>query len=480
MPNIRSVAITSLVISFLLVVFSASAQTDSLPPVKDSSGLVFVRIHDITIDGNKKTRRHIILRELTFAQGDTILLNELMRQFEISRNQLQNTGLFNEVVMNIKNWSGDSVDVSVTVKERWYMIPLPTLSLYDRNFNVWWVEHNHDIRWLQFGGRFYQKNLTGRNDELHLAALFGFRQRFEAQYVLPAFDPIQKHGFSISSTYTQSKSITYALDSNKELIYEDVNNYLRKIFETSVDLYYRPKFNYRYTFTLGYKYSSVLDTIAQLNPNYFLNGNTSQQYLYGKVTFVRDFRDITAYPLKGNYLELSASKLGFGLFDDVNIWTATAMFSQYVSVGKKWYVTSQNKLKVSFPEEQPYSMEGGLGYGNDYVSGYEYYAIDGQSFGYTKLNLKNEIFKISLPSSPKNPFTKGAGLPIRMYGRVYIDAGYVRDRTFSENNPVTNTFLLGGGVGIDLVLIYDTTLRFEYSVNKLGEHGLFFHYNTLF
>jgi hypothetical protein len=31
------------------------------------------------------------------------------------------------------------------------------------------------------------------------------------------------------------------------------------------------------------------------------------------------------------------------------------------------------------------------------------------------------------------------------------------------------------GAGFDVVTFYDLVLRFEYSVNQLGEKGLFFH-----
>ena len=49
-----------------------------------------------------------------------------MKQLEVSRNQVVNTALFNQVVVNIKKWVNDSVDVLVSVKERWYILPLPT------------------------------------------------------------------------------------------------------------------------------------------------------------------------------------------------------------------------------------------------------------------------------------------------------------------------------------------------------------------
>lgn len=463
---------------FLLPTNEVSAQRKNRETDSVLHSFVFVR--QIQIEGNKRTRASTILREVTFSEGDSVNTEELMEQLERSRNQVQNTGLFNEVLMNVKNWTGDSLDVLITVKERWYTIPVPALDLYDRNFNVWWFEHDHDISWIQAGIRLYQSNLTGRNDNLKLAALFGFKQTLSLDYTLPYFDAVQKHGFHFRATYDRSRNISYDRLDNKELIHEDVNEYQRKSIDVSADVFYKPAFHYIYTLTAGYRYSTVTDTIVALNPNYFVDTTTTQQYVYARFLFVRDFRDIIAYPLKGNYLEAALVRMGFGILDDVNLWQIYGGYSHYLDLGKNWYVTSQSRAKISFPQQQPYSLARGLGYGNEYVSGYEYYAIDGQSWIMQKLNLKNRIFKFDIPSPPRNLLTKGAKLPILIYGRVYADAGYVWDELYAEGNPLDNSFLLGGGVGLDVVLIYDTTLRFEYSINKLGEHGLFFHVNTIF
>lgn len=468
---------------FLLLVFLLPAHFGFSQSPEDSSGSFpenFVIIQHITLEGNQRTRNQIILRELTFSPGDTIAGEDIMKQLEQSRNQVMNTALFNEVVVNIKRWVGDSMDIHVSVKERWYFVPLPTANLYDRNFNVWWVEHDHDIRWLQAGAHFYQKNLTGRNDELKGTILFGFQRRFASTYTLPYFDYVQKHGMSVSASFTQSKNVTSKVDSNKEVVIQDVNTYLRSVFETSVNIFFKPKFHYRYSLTLGYKNSSIRDTIAILNPDYFLNGETRQRYLYATLTFVSDFRDLNAYPLRGYYLNASISKLGLGLFNDVNLWQTNAAFSLYLPLGKKWFISSVNKVKVTFPEKQPYNLQRGLGYGNDYVPGYEYYAIDGQGFGFTRLDLKKQIFKFQMKTGANNPFVKGANITFALYGKALGAVGYVYNTHASIENALDNRWLVGSGLGIDLVLLYDTTFRLEYSINKLGERGLFFHGDSYF
>src|SRR5262249_41207231 len=160
------------------------------------------------------------------------------------------------------------------------------------------------------------------------------------------------------------------------------------------------------------------------------------------------------------YLDVSAAKLGLGFLSDIDLWEAEITFNEYVQLGRKWFSSLQNKMKFSIPTAQPYSLQRGLGYANNYVTGYEYYAIDGQNWGYTKLDFKNEIFKIKLPPE-NNIFVKGADLPFGLYGRVFGSAGYVSNTHSSTRNTLDNHLLLGCGVGVDLTLLYDTTLRFE-------------------
>ena len=48
-------------------------------------------VREIDISGNKKTKESIILRELPFESGETYLLSELVKKFEVGRKQLLNT-----------------------------------------------------------------------------------------------------------------------------------------------------------------------------------------------------------------------------------------------------------------------------------------------------------------------------------------------------------------------------------------------------
>src|ERR1043165_8434117 len=61
-------------------------------------------VGEIIIEGNKRTKPYIIERELPFKTGDSIYLPELVKAFEISRQQLINTSLFNEVIISLKSF----------------------------------------------------------------------------------------------------------------------------------------------------------------------------------------------------------------------------------------------------------------------------------------------------------------------------------------------------------------------------------------
>ena len=50
----------------------------------------------------------------------------------------------------------------------------------------------------------------------------------------------------------------------------------------------------------------------------------------------------------------------------------------------------------------------------------------------------------------------------------------------AENNNLTNSLLIGRGISLDYVTYYDKLLRIEFSVNHLGEKGVFLHFSNPF
>ena len=100
-------------------------------------------IGEITITGNKKTRDEIILRELSFHKGESFTPEELTNRMEAGRKQLMNTALFHQVLVAAKDFNGNTINIQVDVKERWYLFPVPYFKPVDRNINQWLVEQCH-------------------------------------------------------------------------------------------------------------------------------------------------------------------------------------------------------------------------------------------------------------------------------------------------------------------------------------------------
>jgi outer membrane protein assembly factor BamA len=465
-----------LLLFFSIIALSElTASSICADPLTDSSFISsgYVIIREISIEGNRRTKERIILRELSFKTGDTIAVESIEKVLLLNRNRIFNTGLF---VITKLELSGDSVykKINIRLKERFYTYPIPIFELADRNFNEWWQQRGHDIHRTNIGINFQQKNVRGRNETLKIKAQAGFTKKVELGYFIPYLNKNQKTGLSVMVSYSTNKKVAFETDSHK-LNYTESDENLRKRFYTTLTLSHRGKFYQTHFASLSFFYNTIDDTIAFLNPRYFLNSRTSQAYFSLKYAFLRDFRDQAFYALKGSYLRLEAEKLGLGIFHDINQINFRVEYAKYFKPGKKVFLSAGFIQKISFPYVQPYYNFKSMGYDRDYVSGYELYVIDGQHFSLAKVNLKYQLFSANLKADPL-PFNQFRTIPFAIYVKAYSDGGYVVDNTYNpKNTRLANKFLLGGGVGLDFVTYYDLVFRVEYSINRMLEHGLYLH-----
>ena len=140
---------------------------------------------------------------------------------------------------------------------------------------------------------------------------------------------------------------------------------------------------------------------------------------------------------------------------------------------KRFFINTSLEGQVNLNDKSSFYFSEAIGYDN-YLRGMEYYVSNGSIFYISKTNFKLEIipqknFNIKFIRSDK--FGK---VHFALYSNIFFDTGYV-DSDYIQYNSITNEFLYSGGIGIDLVTYYDKVLRIEYSLNKFGEHGIFFH-----
>ena len=141
-------------------VFSQSK--DSAHLLTDSLGSTSVQIDKVFIIGFKKTKEHIIRRELSIIDGQYLSRAELEEAITADKRKLVNTSLFLSVDINVIELSEEKVDIIIRVSERWYFFPIPIFNLADRNFTEWWVNQNADLSRVDWGIKLRHFNFIGR------------------------------------------------------------------------------------------------------------------------------------------------------------------------------------------------------------------------------------------------------------------------------------------------------------------------------
>ncbi|NJO02911.1 MAG: hypothetical protein HC880_15625 [Bacteroidia bacterium] len=321
------------------------------------------------------------------------------------------------------------------------------------------------------------ENLRGRGEKLDLLLQFGFTQNFSLIYNIPYIDRRQKTGLRLEASYAQNRSIAYQT-RNHQLDFVRTQDVMRERIRAKFGVTRRNDFYTFHSFELNYQDEKVADTILQLNSQYFLNQNPNQRYLGFNYQFTRDFRDITAYPLRGSILRVGFRRKGLGIFNGLNTTLLEANYGYFHDLGSGFFLENQVRGQLSIQPRQPYSDAQAVGYGENLLRGYELYVIDGQSFILNNNTLRFRLFDIK-KSYKFIPIRQFRTVPLASYLTAYFDNGFVKDEYFTElNRRFSNRWVQGWGVGLDFVTFYNLVFRFNYAVNSDLEGRFFFNFRT--
>lgn len=474
-----SFAFTVLLAGFFSVQKS-KAQTDtSLAPVDTGRK---VKVNNIFIIGNEKTKKEIILRELDFTTDFHYDWEALVEILIADQKKIYNLRLFTSVEITPLEIDDSEVEVLITVKERWYILPQLIFQLADRNFAEWWTNQERDFSRVNFGLRLSHSNVAGRNEKLRFSGQLGFTRSLDFQYNKPYIDKKQKHGLAFQVTFNENKSIPIKSAFNRQVFYaaED-ERVLRKNIGGAVRYTYRRSFYNFHFFTLGYNFTSIDPEILVQNPDYFQNGSTNLRYLYSTYTFRHDKRDNVAYATDGELLQLSITKYGIFYVDELDEVEVSITANKYWKINNRFNFNTGLTADWFLSERQPYTLVRGIGYSPDFIRGYELNVIEGQQLYVHKNSFRWKFFDREFDVSKFFKLEQFSTIPIRLYWSANFDHGYVTDRNrIPENSRLANTYLFGYGTGIDLVGFYDSVLRFEYSLNNSGEGNFFFNFKAPF
>ena len=173
------------------------------------------------------------------------------------------------------------------------------------------------------------------------------------------------------------------------------------------------------------------------------------------------------------------SYTGFLPQNSLQQFETSLAWGQYspLSKNKKWYWDYQIVGQFSYNERPIFARTLAMGYGEQVMRGYELYVIPTQASGIAKQTLKYQLFNgiRKLKFMPIKQFQK---IPIALYATLYTDVGYTLDQYFAVNDSLQNKFLYGIGAGLDIVTYYNSVIRINYALNRLGQARLYINFTT--
>jgi outer membrane protein assembly factor BamA len=461
----------------ILAGFMAFSQIALATATTDSTQKVIVR--SVTLKGNYRTRDKIILREMSLHIGDSVRLADLPGRVAWDQRNINNTTLF--VTVDITTQLSESadttqlaqIDLTIVMKERWYLIAYPVFDLADRNFNEWWYDRGHDFRRVIYGGRLSYRNVTGTNDRLQVVIERGFLQRTVLSYAKPYIDKAQRIGLRLDLAYMTNKEIPYRTAFDKWVYFRD-EQVLRERAYANLILTHRRGLYHYHTISALYSRNTIADTIARLNPDYFLDGRTEQHSLSLGYSYRYDRRDNIVYPLQGTLIAGNIGVSGILPNDNFHFLDVSASITRYWPLGGKFYAAGSLRGRTTWPNRQPYFNLRGLGNNLDMVRGYELYVVDGQRTAVWRNSLRYQLFNVRKQLNWLH-IRQFNTVPIAAYLTAFADAGYVSSTVAEQyQSNLANRPLMGTGLSLDIVSFYNLVFRFSGTINAQGKTGFFF------
>lgn len=442
------------ILCFLLILISLNSTAQSVSAIQ--------------IIGAKKTKRHIILRELTFQIGDTILLEDTLSHKVNSENNLFNTTLFNFTKVSFKDSLNNWI-VQVDLQERWYLWPELIINFQERNFSEWWK--NKDLSRLNIGLHVNKFNFLGRNQTIQFNGYYGFNERIGFKYQVPYLTKKLRDGLQIALNYGTQNEVFTGVEQNEMIYTKNDSANIMSRFNAQIEYSRRTGFYLSQFINLEFIQLRGMNELASMTNHYFGNQNSFLKYFALSYRIKYDKRFSRNYPLKGYFLDFEITQEGLGIFNqsDLNVTNLSFHGKWFTKLFNRNYWASSLHLRQFLQSDVPFLLNRGLGF-HEYIRGYEPYIMQGQSSFLLKTNYKYQIVKPKAYTLPViSKIKRFSKVHFAMYWNVFMDGGYVYNNEELSNNFL-NSPLVGAGTGLDWVTYYDIVLRTEYTVNKNGSN----------
>lgn len=439
------------------------------------------QITAVVVDGNVRTKESIIERELGFTKDQPLIYSDSL--LGIWRMRLESTKLFNWVEIT-KNSIGDTLNVHVV--ERWYIWVKPEGGFLDRNFSEWWK--NRDIQRLSIGATVYVNNILGQQGGFFVRQAKGFMAADGFGFQRPFLKYKNCNAWKFSLDNMRSRRAWINSENNQVVIKEHWG--IRQQEQLIGIAEYKRRFEYKWQGVVRYKFARdyAAQDIEALNPQYFIAplGVVNSQYEDWKqythslvLGCIRDTRNQANYPTKGS--EWKAGVSG-GLQRCNNIakpyGELDSKYRGFYTLGTHTSLAVLAQMRYRFGT-LGYILQRQMGYGMEYVRGYEAFVFDGAGVALGKAAWRYQL--LGDQRSLKLRFLPSAyeKVPIQCWFNIFADVGRTLSPYQIDRNPMSNQTLMSVGTGIDLLCYYDALARFDCSYNanlgRLVFNVSFFH-----
>jgi len=399
-----------------------------------------IKIDSIKISGNDITQDFIILRELNFKIGDIVDKKTL----QYNRERVFSLQLFNRVDFYIIHENDINI-LLISVKESWYIYPLPFA-----------YTHNGDIDRATYGINLNYKNFRGRNETLQAEVGVGYDPFYSVSYQNPALFFGNDIGLTVSASYSKD------FNSSKNALLLTRTDFQYTVFNCLLTLSKRLNQFNLLSMSVGYDYIQAPYTGLY---GITASGESIDRFILFGGSYQLDTRDLKQYSLNGIYSYLQLFHKGF-LENNINYNLVQFDIRTYHTLIEDLSAKFRIAYRGTFGDVVPcydYSM---LDYSGFIVRGHRNEHPEANNMIVTSAEISYPLvsewdFSIKLPLLPERLTSARIG--------VFISGFYDAGTVFNVVNSISaDNFLSGYGVGISFLVLPYYGLRFEYALNARG------------
>ncbi len=389
----------------------------------------------VLVQGNDKTKKEVILREMKTQPEDTLDPEKL----ENDRLRIQNLGIFNRVEIDIVPTS-EGVILVVSVSEMWYIFPYPIIFRNERDWSR-----------LSIGAGLLYTNFRGRREVIDFSGWFGFNPAIRLSYSNPWI-------FGKAKFYTKISLFARKVRNRSFTVLDSVVNENQLGFAVTLGKRFS-HFTYL-DFNTGYRQLTLSPgaTGGTLSPS------GKDKLPHFGFSFRYDSRDLWEYPHKGNYINLWATKTGwFG--KDADYLRYGADLRKYFPIGK---TTLAFRAATNLSSGQiPVYEQVHFGFLTR-IRGHFRERATGDNILISSAEFRFPILPMTYHSG--GPFDSmgqyGANLRFGISGGLFIDTGKIWPQKSQSAKFNFDDFKSGWGGGLHIFLPYNMLLRLEYGFNE--------------